>query len=523
MSPVTTGSRRICRLPQRAAAMAVAVLGLLTAAATLLGAAPAQAATASIPPGEGTGPGWCTTYGVSGVKALYSYDNVWACGPDETKGATPFDSNGTASFQCVELSERFAWAIDGLAPIFGSNVDGADLVSLYHSAHPSIGAGSPGPASLPQPGDVMSFGPGGDIGSAGHTAVVVSAPNSAGNFTIMSENWANTAGEETVHIDMTGAHNGYVQLPGSSYWNAASYLALGSGAATEIAFQANTTSLWTVGTDNHGAWNLGMMAGTSPSVSDLTTGGYEVAFQANTGDLWTVGANTHGSWGLGMMAGTSPSIAGLSTGGYEVAFQANTGSLYAVGAHNAGSLGLGMMKGTSPAVAAQPGGGYVIAFQANTGDLYVDSSASGAKNLELGMMAGTSPAIAELPGGGFVIAFQANTGDLWVYSSVTGAQAYGLGMMAGTSPSIATLPGGGYVVAFEANTGNLYLHSTVTGNSVLGLGMYQGTSPAIATLPGGGVEVAFEANTTDLYTYVPGNGARNLGLGMLAGTNPAIS
>jgi hypothetical protein len=111
--------------------------------------------------------------------------------------------------------------------------------------------GSPGPSSLPQPGDVMSFGGGGFIDpSAGHTAVVVSGVNSSGNFTIMSENWANTAGEETMHIDMSGGHNGYVQFQGSSYWNMASFLELGSEADTEIAFQANTASLWTVGTDN---------------------------------------------------------------------------------------------------------------------------------------------------------------------------------------------------------------------------------------------------------------------------------
>lgn len=119
------------------------------------------------------------------------------------------------------------WAIYRFSPIFGSNVDGAALVSLYHSAHPSIAVGNPGPSSLPQPGDVMSFNEGGDIeGSAGHTAVVVSAPNSSGNFTIMSENWSETAGEETAHIDMTGAHDGHVQLTGSSFWNVAPFLEL---------------------------------------------------------------------------------------------------------------------------------------------------------------------------------------------------------------------------------------------------------------------------------------------------------
>lgn len=210
----------------------VSILCLLGGAGLFAGAAPAMAASAAAPsvtPGEGTGPGWCTEYGTDGAKAIVSYANVWACGPDHTiASGTPFDSNGTASFQCVELSERFLWAIHGLAPIFGSDVDGADLVSLYHSAHPSIGTGAPGPSALPQAGDVISFSPGGEIGSAGHTAVVVSAPNSAGNFTIMSENWADTGGEETAHIDMTGAHNGQVQLQGSSYWNASSFLELTS-------------------------------------------------------------------------------------------------------------------------------------------------------------------------------------------------------------------------------------------------------------------------------------------------------
>ena len=38
-------------------------------------------------------------------------------------------------------------------------------------------------------------------------------------------------------------------------------------------------------------------------------GGYEMAFQANTGALWSVGpADMHGAWGFGMANGTSPSI-----------------------------------------------------------------------------------------------------------------------------------------------------------------------------------------------------------------------
>jgi hypothetical protein len=100
-----------------------------------------------------------------------------------------------------------------------------------------------------------------------------------------------------------------------------------------------------------------MMPGTSPSVTALSNGGYEVAFQANTGHLWTVGSDPHGDWGLGMMPGTSPSLAGLSGSGYEVAFQANTGNLWTVGSDPHGDWGLGMMARTSPCLTAAYGGG----------------------------------------------------------------------------------------------------------------------------------------------------------------------
>jgi hypothetical protein len=248
-------------------------------------------------------------------------------------------------------------------------------------------------------------------------------------------------------------------------------------AGCEVAFQANTTNLWSVGADNHGDWRLGMMPGTSPSIAALPGGGYVVAFQANTGNLWTVGADNRGDWGLGMMAGTSPRIAALPGGGYEVAFQANTGNLWTVGADNHGDWGLGMMAGTSPSIAALPGGGYVVAFQANTGNLWT-VGADNHGDWGLGMMAGTSPSIAALPGGGYEVAFQANTTSLWT----VGADNHGdwqLGMMPGTSPSIAALEGGGYEVAFQANTGNLWTVGA-DNHGDWGLGMMTGTSPSIA-------------------------------------------
>ena len=47
-----------------------------------------------------------------------------------------------------------------------------------------------------------------------------------------------------------------------------------------------------------------MAAGTSPSGNDQD---YAV-YQGNNGDLWTTGSCGHGDTGLGMLAGTSPSI-----------------------------------------------------------------------------------------------------------------------------------------------------------------------------------------------------------------------
>jgi hypothetical protein len=90
-----------------------------------------------------------------------------------------------------------------------------------------------------------------------------------------------------------------------------------------------------------------MMPGTSPSITALG-GSFQVAFQANTTSLWTVGAGGNKDWGLGMMTGTSPAIAATSDGSFVVKFQANTGSLWKAGDGGTGALNLGMMSGTSP-------------------------------------------------------------------------------------------------------------------------------------------------------------------------------
>ena len=78
------------------------------------------------------------------------------------------------------------------------------------------------------------------------------------------------------------------------------------GGGYEAAFEANTGSLWTVGSAGNVSWPLGMWPGTSPAIAALAGGGYEVAFEANTGELWTVGSGGNKNWGLGMKAQTQP-------------------------------------------------------------------------------------------------------------------------------------------------------------------------------------------------------------------------
>ena len=73
----------------------------------------------------------------------------------------------------------------------------------------------------------------------------------------------------------------------------------------EIAFQANTGSLWEFDPGCCGRdLGLGMKAGTSPSSDDAG----DVAFQGSDGHLWVTGPGGTFDLGLGMRAGTSPSL-----------------------------------------------------------------------------------------------------------------------------------------------------------------------------------------------------------------------
>jgi hypothetical protein len=93
------------------------------------------------------------------------------------------------------------------------------------------------------------------------------------------------------------------------------------------AFQGSNGDLW-AGT-SHSDQNQKMKAGTSPSVNDpsgINSDGQtgQIAFQANTGDLVTVGPDGNNDTGAKMMAGTSPSIDDNG----DIAFQGSNGDLW---------------------------------------------------------------------------------------------------------------------------------------------------------------------------------------------------
>ena len=201
------------------------VASLLAAAtlAALAGLAPSAALALS--PGYGKGSGYCAAYGNRASR--YSFDEVYACAGTASWGATPFDAAGRESFQCVELSARFLWSVYGVWAGPGTGVhDGADLVGVVHSEHPSIRVGFPAPGSVPVAGDVLSLGPGGAVDSRfGHTAVVISDDQQLGKFVIMGQNFpVGRAGEQTLFVDLRGRHNGRALIDG--VWTTASWLEL---------------------------------------------------------------------------------------------------------------------------------------------------------------------------------------------------------------------------------------------------------------------------------------------------------
>lgn len=177
------------------------------------------------PPGYGAGRAYCARYGEPA--SSFSFAGIYACAHTGSVGPTPFDADGVESFQCVELSARFLWAVHGIWAGPGTGVrDGADLVSVVHRRYPQIRWAFPAPGSVPVAGDVVSLGPGGAVDPLyGHTGIVIRSDQRHGSFIIIGQNFPpGSAGEQALRVDFRGIHNGRALLDGA--WTPASWLEL---------------------------------------------------------------------------------------------------------------------------------------------------------------------------------------------------------------------------------------------------------------------------------------------------------
>jgi hypothetical protein len=265
--------------------------------------------------------------------------------------------------------------------------------------------------------------------------------------------------------------------------------------------------------------------GTRPSLFNVGTD-YEAAYQGTDGHLWVVDpAGTATDTGLGMMAGTSPSI--TATGGttFTVAFQANTGQLWSYSTETGGrSVGLAMALNTSPS-ATLTSAGVAIAYVDPNGKLSVFDPATGYGGFGAPVAAGTSPAITYIPrlADGYRITYQGTDHQVRTADSSGVQSATLLTAASGTSPAITTLPSGEIDIAVNGPDGTVH---TVTSTGALtntGALFQTGTSPSIAPAAGGGAVTAWQNVRNEMSTFAPGTGVTSTGLTMFAGTSPSIA
>ena len=122
-----------------------------------------------------------------------SFNGVKACGPGPTQGGTDhlvrFFTNafGEYEWECVELVMRYMYLAYGIAPY--NSPGGRDVVANY-TGNALIKVNNSG-ASLPTPGDILSFAASTNHPKLGHTAVVTSVSvnaNGSGSVATMEQN-----------------------------------------------------------------------------------------------------------------------------------------------------------------------------------------------------------------------------------------------------------------------------------------------------------------------------------------------
>lgn len=227
------------------------------------------------------------------------------------------------------------------------------------------------------------------------------------------------------------------------------------------------------------ATDLGVLAGTSPSITRMRDGTYRVAFVGDgTADLHIYDGATLDHTNQGVQPGTSPSISDMADGSYKVAFVGyGTADLHIFDGTNTTNTVQGVHPGTSPSITGLSNGGYQIAFVGyNTPYVYLHGADNG--QTDQGIRPETSPSITGFRNGGYTYAFVGLGTDLLTLHGAVNIVT-DQGVQPGTSPSIAAQDDGGYEVAFKAlGTDFLYYHGTAL-NITTNQGIQTGTSPSI--------------------------------------------
>ena len=221
-------------------------------------------------------------------------------------------------------------------------------------------------------------------------------------------------------------------------------MATDSGHVT-VAFQANTTELWTYSTLT-GARGLkvAMAPGTSPAAT-LTSAGVAIAF-ADPNDNLSVLDPVTGFGGFGsphapLAPGTGPVITYIPNqpDAYEIAYQDPDHNVRTADSAHAGTFPspLTAAAGTSPAITTQPNG--EIDLAANGTDGLVATWALGTTGVIgiTGYLPGTSPSIAAAPGGGTVTAWHNALDTVSTFQPGVGITDTGLTEPATDSPTLA--------------------------------------------------------------------------------------
>lgn len=306
-----------------------------------------------------------------------------------------------------------------------------------------------------------------------------------------------------------------------------------------VAYQGADGGLTTNGDDGARDWQLGMMPGTSATITGTNapiTGaapGYQMAFHSNQNQLWNAGIAGNGAQPVFLAAGSTPSIVCMPDASIRVFVAMANGNLgeWDLDAHTpVRDFGVALAPGTSPS-AVLLGTDVIVAFHGSQGTLCTIQEDGNLSDLAIPLASGTSPSVAVLADGSWIVAFQWLTGFLCIAMQSTNELPNSNGgtvmtpldvlMAPGSSPAIASSLVDDFMIVYQAT--DLSIHTIGSaGTAAWGQGM-AGSNPAIAALPFQGYQVAYQDSTGALVTA--GDGISLTGsLPMLAGvSSPRIA